>query len=223
MPISFRCDAIKKIFLLIKSRSDQGVLYQNMVINFAKKIKKILYEREIEGMMHSDLSVFIERDDVIFFPEELLTEEDRLLNLKVMKATQIGVVHHVGGEKRERPLYMVPSEKDIQNPQDVRTQVVDCSWGVFIPENSLLSQMFSKRKGLSLNEVKSIEFFLSSLISPVINTNYELDRKETNQYQVIWNDSGHKSQETSLKIQGRGEVYSDSCDKDREEEDRHGR
>ena len=183
LPISFRCDVVKKVFLLIKSRSDQGVLYQNMVLNFAKKLKELLCNytfqlRKVGGMVHSDLSVFIEREEVSFFPEELLTEEDRLLNLKVMKAKQIGVVRHVGGERKDRPLYMVSSEKGIQNPQDVRMQVVDCSWGIFIPETRHLSRIFSKSKELSLEEVKSIEFFLSSLISPVINTSYELNRKK---------------------------------------------
>ena len=226
LPISFRCDAVKKIFLLIKSRSEQGVLYQNMVINFAKKLKELLGDyasqlREVGGMAHSDLSVFIEREEVSFFPEELLTEEDRLMNVKMMKAKQIGVVHHIGGERRDRPLYMVPSEKDIQTPQDMRRQVVDCDWGVFIPENGILSQIFSKRKDLSLEEVTSIEFFLSSLISPVINTTYELDREETHRYQVKWNDSGRQNQETGLKGRESVRRHSSFSDKDGGGEERY--
>ena len=227
LPISFRCDAVKKVFLLIKSRSEQGVLYQNMVFNFAKKLKELLGDyasqlREVGGLVHSGLSVFIEREGVSFFPEELLTEEDRLLNLKVMKAKQIGVVHHVGGEKRDRPLYMVPSEKDIQNLQDMRTQVVDCSWGIFIPESRHLSRIFSKKKNLSLEEVKSIEFFLSSLISSVINTTYELDREEAHRYQVKCNDFGHQRQRAGAKGgEGGGGVHANVYDKDGEGEERY--
>ena len=226
LPITFRCDAVKKVFLLIKSRSEQGVLYQNMVINFAKKLKELLCDyasqlRECGGMVNSDLSVFIEREDVSFFPEELLTEEDRLLNVKMMKATQIGVVQHVGGERRDRPLYMVPSEKDIQTPQDMRMLVVDCSWGIFIPESRHLSRIFSKRKELSLEEVKSIEFFLSSLISPVINTGYELGREETHRYQVKCNDFGYQRQETGVKGGGDGGIHENVCDKDSEGEERY--
>ena len=96
---------------------------------------------------------------------------------------------------------MVPSEKDIRNPQDVRMQVVDCSWGIFIPESRHLSHIFSKGKDLSLEEIRSIEFLLSSLISPVINTSYELDRKETHRYQVVWNNAGYQRQEMELKEQ----------------------
>ena len=226
LPIAFRCDAVKKVFLLIKSRSEQGVLYQNMVLNFAKKLKGLLGNyasqlREVGGLVHSDLSVFIEREEVSFFPEELLTEEDRLLNLRVMKAKQIGVVHHVGGERRDRPLYMVPSEKDIQTPQDMRTHVVDCDWGIFIPESRHLSQIFSKSKDLSLEEEKSIEFFLSSLISPVINTSYELDREETHRYQVKCNGFGHQRQETGAKGEGGGGVPANICDKDGEGKERY--